>query len=204
MSAREGRLSQAGAGRLQIGRWWGRLFFCGFGFEKHWVRALHRGAVVGPAVALPQIERRLSHRRLRLARQLTALPLTRGQSLVCRRGHVEQHFAQVCAPRGAAHMLVDHFAPTRSHGAANQFVHAVGRACAFGMGNVVHRSCNVLNDHLIVQGDAHFQAMNRFLRWKWPLGGHLKTIGFHVCQMGFNVPQPVLAVIALEDHGSGV
>ena len=106
------------------------------------------------------------------------------------------------AALGAAHMFVDDFAPARTHGAADQFVHAVWGVCALGVGNVVHRGGDVLNDHFVVQRDADFQTMNRLVAGKQPFIGHLKVIGLDVGQLGFDVPQAIFAVIALVHHGS--
>jgi len=157
---------------------------------------------MGPAVALAQKIGRLGHFGVRLARQFAALPLACGQGLVGGRGHVEQHLAQVGAAVGAAHMLVDDLAPARAHGAADELVHVVWRAGAFGVRDVVHRGGNVLDDHLVVERHANFQAVDRLIAWEKPFVGHLKAEGLDVGQLGFDVPQTVFAVIALVHHGS--
>ena len=157
---------------------------------------------MGPAVALAQKIGRLGHFGVGLACQFAALPLACRQGLVSGRGHVEQHLAQVGAAVGAAHVLVDDFAPAWAHGAADEFVHAVWGADAFRVRDVVHRGGNVLNDHLVVERDADFQAVDRLITWKKPFVGHLKTESFDVGQFGFDVPQSVFAVIALVHHGS--
>ena len=161
---------------------------------------MHRRAVISPAVALAQMEWRFGDGGLGQARPFAAVPLAGRQGLVGGGRHVGQHFAQVGATLCAAHVFVDDFAPARAHGAADQFVHAVGCTCAFGVGNVVHGSSEVLNDHLVVQGHANFQAMNLLLGWKGALVGYFKTVGFNVCQFGFDVPQAVFTVVALVDH----
>ena len=122
--------------------------------------------------------------------------------MVSGRGHVEQHLAQVCAAVGAAYVLVDDLAPARAHGATDEFVHVVWRAGAFGVGDVVHGGRDVLDDHLVVERHADFQAVDRLIAGKKPFVGHLKAEGLDVGQFGFAVPQPVFAVIALVHHGS--
>ena len=151
-------------------------------------------------MALAQKIGRLCHFGVRLARQFAALPLARGQGLVSGRSHVEQHLAQVCTAVGAAHMLVDDLAPAWAHGATDELVHAVWRADAFLVRDVVHRGGDVLDDHLVVERHANFQAVDRLIAWEKPFVGHLKAEGLDVGQFGFDVPQAVFAVIALVHH----
>jgi len=153
-------------------------------------------------VALPQVVGRLGHYGLGLASLFAALPLACGQGLVGGSRHVEQHLAQVRAAFGTPHILVDDFAPARAHGLADQFVHAVGSACTFGVRDVVHRRRNGLDRHFVVQRDANFEGVDGFLRWEGPLVGHLKAVGFHVGQSRFDVPQAVFAVKTLVHDGS--
>ena len=122
--------------------------------------------------------------------------------MVSGRGHVEQHLAQVCAAVGTAHMLVDDLAPARTHGATDEFVHAVRGADAFRVRDVVHGSGDVLDDHLAVERHADFQAVDRLMAGEKSFVGHLKVEGLDVGQFGFDVPQAVFAVIALVHHGS--
>ena len=170
--------------------------------EKHRIRPLHRRAVIGPAVALAQVEGGLGDFGLGLAGHFAAVPLACGQGLVGGGGHVEQHFAQVGAAFGAAHVFVDDFAPARAHGVADQFVHAVRCARALGVGDVVHGGDDVLDDHFVVQRDADLQAVDRFIGREGALVGHAEAKGFHVGQFGFDVPQAVFAVIAVVNDGS--
>lgn len=144
----------------------------------------------------------MGHFGVGLAGQLAALPLAGGQCLVGGRGHVEQHFAQVGAAVCAAHMLVDDLAPARAHGAADEFVHAVWCPAAFGVRDVVHGCGDVLDDHLVVEGDADFQVMDRLVAGEKPFIGYLEAEGLDVGQLGFDVPQAVFAVKALVHHGS--
>ena len=163
---------------------------------------MHRRAVISPAVALAQMEWRFGDGGLGQARPFAAVPLAGRQGLVGGGRHVGQHFAQVGATLCAAHVFVDDFAPARAHGAADQFVHAVGCACAFRVRNVVHGSGEVLDDHLVVQGHANFQAVDGLLGRKGALIGYLKTVGFDIGQFGFDVPKAVFTVVALVDHGA--
>lgn len=153
-------------------------------------------------MALAQEVGRLGHFGVGLACQFAALPLAGWQGLVSGSRHVEQHFAQVGAAFGAAYVLVDDLAPARAHGAADELVHAVWRAGAFGVRDVVHGGGDVLDDHLVVEGDADFQVVYRLIGRKGPFVGNFKTIGLDVGQLGFDVPQTVLAVKALVHHGS--
>jgi len=89
-------------------------------------------------VALAQVVGRFCDFGVRLASLFAALPLACGQGLVGGSRHVEQQLSQVGAAFGATHMLVDDFAPARAHGLTDQFVHAVGSACTFGVRDVVH------------------------------------------------------------------
>ena len=130
------------------------------------------------------------------------MPLARGDGLVSSGGHVGEHLAQVRAALFTAHMLVDDLAPAWAHGAANEFVHAVRCARAFGVRNTVHRGGDVLNHQAAVQGDPDFQAVNGFIGWEKPLVGHFEIEGLDVGQFGFNVPQAIFAVVTLVDHGS--
>ena len=148
------------------------------------------------------MERRLRHGRLWRTGDFTAVPLPGRQGLVGGGGHVEQHFAQVCTALGAAHMFVNDFSPARAHGAADQLVHAMWGAGALGVRDAVHRGGDVLDDHLVVERDADFQAVDRLVGRKRPFVGNFKTKGFDIGQLGFNVPQAVFAVIALVHHGS--
>lgn len=170
--------------------------------EKHRISPLHRRAVISPAVALAQEIGRLGHFGVGLAGQFAALPLACRQGLVSGRGHVEQHLAQVGTALGAAHMLVDDLAPARAHGAADELVHAVWRTDAFGVGDVVHGGGDVLDHHLVVEGDADFQVVDRLVGGKWPFVGHFKIEGLDIGQLGFDVPQAVFSVKALVHHGA--
>ena len=153
-------------------------------------------------MALAQEIGRLGHFGVGLACQFAALPLAGRQGLVGGSRHVEQHLAQVGAAVGAAHMLVDDLAPARAHGAADEFVHVVWRAGAFGVGDVVHGGGDVLDDHLVVERDADFQVVDGLIAREKPFVGHLEAKGLDVRQLGFDVPQTVFAVKALVHHGS--
>lgn len=163
---------------------------------------MHRRAVVSPTVTLAQVVGRFGDFGLGLTSLFAALPLACGQGLVGGGGHVEQKFSQVGAACGAAHVFVDDFAPARPHGLADQFVHAMRCAGAFGVGDLVHRGHDVLDDHLVVERDADFQVVDGFLGRKGALVGHPKAKCLHVGQFGFDVPQTVIAVIAAVHDGS--
>ena len=132
----------------------------------------------------------------------TAVPLARRQGLVGGSRHIGQHFSQVRAALGAADVRIDDFAPARAHGVADQLVHAMRCARALGVGDVIHRGGDVLDDHLVVERDANFQAVDRRLGGKRLLVGDLKIVGFHIGQFGFDVPQTVFTVKALVNNGS--
>ena len=170
--------------------------------EKHRIRPLHRWAVERPAVALAQVVGWLGDLGLGAPCQFVAVPLASRQGLVGGSRHVEQKLSQVGAALGAAHVFVDDLAPARAHGLADQFVHAVRCACAFGVRDVVHRGGDVLDHHPVVERDPDSQAVDAFVGREGALIDHLEVVGFDVAQFGFDVPQAIFAVVALVGHGS--
>ncbi len=114
-------------------------------------------------MALAQVVGRFRHFGLRFPSQFAPVPLASGQGLVGGGRHVEQQFAQVRAAFGATDVRVDDLAPAGAHGLADQFVHAVRCASAFGVGDVVHGGSDVLDDQLVVERHANFQVVDRFI-----------------------------------------
>ncbi len=169
---------------------------------KHRISPLHRWAVKGPSVALAQEKGWFRDFGLGLTDGLAALPLAGGQGLVGGRGHVEQQLAQMGAAAGAAHMGLDGFAPAGAQGAAFEGVHVHVGTGAFGVGDVVHRSGDVLDHHLVVNGQADAQAVDRLVGWEGAFVGDLKAVSLDIGQLGFDVPQAVFTVKALVHHGS--
>ena len=83
-------------------------------------------------------------------------------------------------------------------------MHALGGLIAFWVGNMRHVSEHIVDDELIVHGEANVQAVNRLTCFARALTGNDEALGFHVGECGFNVPHAVFSLEAGIDCGSGM
>ena len=80
--------------------------------------------------------------------------------MISRCGHVEQHFTKMGAPVHTANVCVDGFAPTRSQGAAHQFVHVQRGTVTFWVRDVGHVGDHIENLEVVVHCQSNVQTMN--------------------------------------------
>ena len=121
-----------------------------------------------------------------------------GHRLESRRGQVEQQLAQVRATGHAAQVLLDGLAPAACHAAAH---HGLQRG--LGLGAVfervgVHGHVNGLHHQLAVDGNAQPHVVDGFTGTA-PAGIAKRggVVHLAVVQLAFDVPQPIVAFIAL-------
>ena len=65
-----------------------------------------------------------------------------------------------------------------------------------------HVGDHIVNDELIVHGEANVQTVNRLAGLSRALAGNDKAVGFDVGECGFNVPHAIFALEAGIDCGS--
>jgi len=171
---------------------------------EHGVVTLNYRTIKSPRHALAHMGRRCGGYLVGQTRLLVSKLPCRGNGLVGRSGHVEQHFAQMGATRRTANSSVNGFAPARTQFAANQQVHALGCFVAFRMRNVSHVGKHLVNDELVVNREANAQAMNGLSRFARALAWNHEVVGFDVSERSFYVPHTVFPFKAGIDHGACV
>jgi hypothetical protein len=67
---------------------------------------------------------------------------------------------------------------------------------AFWVGNVRHVGEHIVNDKLIVHGEANVQAVNGLTSLARALARNNEAVGFDVGECGFNVPHAVFPLEA--------
>ena len=75
-------------------------------------------------------------------------------------------------------------------------MHALGCLVTFWVWNVSHVSDHIVNDELIVHGEANVQTMNGLAGFARALAGNDEVVGFDVGEGGFNVPHAIFSFIA--------
>ncbi len=156
--------------------------------EKHRVVTFHHGSVKSPGHALAHMWRWRGRNLFRQARLLRSELARRGDRLVGRRRHVEQHFTEMRAAGYAANVGINGFTPPRTQGAAHQFVHVQRGTVTFWVGNVSHVGDHIVNFEVVVYREANVQAVNGLTRFQGALARDDEVVGFDICQSGFNVP----------------
>ena len=158
---------------------------------KHGVMALHHWTIQGPRHAFAYMGRWCGGHLVGQASLLVSKLTCRGNGLISRCGHVEQHLTQMGATGNPTNLSVNGFAPTCTQFAANQFVHTLGGLVAFWVRNVDHVCEHLVYGELVVNREANVQAVNGLSRFTGALAGNDKVVGFDVGECSFNVPQAV-------------
>lgn len=119
-------------------------------------------------------------------------------------GHVEQQFSQVRTTPNPTHVLLNRLTPSRAHDAANHGLQRCLGGGALGVRGTIHGHGNVLHFKGIVDRHPDGHVMDRVARQACSLARNFKDLALQVEQVGFDVPQLVVALVAPKNNLPGV
>ena len=130
--------------------------------------------------------------------------IDRYSEVIRRHRHVEQQFAQMRTTLHTAQVLLNGFAPARAQGTAHHALHGSGGCRTLAVRRAVHGNGNVMDQQLGIHGQSDGQMVDGLARLPHTLLLQIEHQAFGVFHFTFDVPQAIVAAIALKTHLAGM
>src|SRR5690606_12307089 len=109
-------------------------------------------------------------------------------------------FAQVGTAECALHALVDGLAPAAAEREADEGFRIGSSPAAMGEGNRAHFESRLVDDHVVVDGDANENLVHRFTGRQFATLITRASIALRILQLRFYIPQSLITQIPIELH----